>query len=89
MNYEADRVYGTQARTTPLAGSRLASQQQFLEFIRQFREENTFVYQDQLRKNYHLGRHYLEVNIDDLDRFEPQLADHLRNEPLDYLPLVR
>lgn len=49
---------------------------------------NTFVYRDRLRHSWALGRLVLEVDLDDLVAFDPQLANLLLDRPSDFLPLL-
>lgn len=61
-------------------------EQEFLNFIRNFRINNEFPYREQLNscpdKNF-----LLKVNFTDLINFNAVLANHLREKPSIYLPL--
>lgn len=46
------------------------------------------VCRDTLKRNYNLGRYYLEVNIEDLGSFDEHLADGLYKNPAEHLPIV-
>lgn len=54
----------------------------YREFIRTFCEANfSYKYRDTLKRNYLLGRYYLEVEIEDLAGFDETLADKLYKQP--------
>ncbi|XP_015511621.1 DNA replication licensing factor Mcm5 [Neodiprion pinetum] len=62
--------------------------QKFKEFIRQFHEGNfNYKYRDALKRNYNLGRYWVEVNLEDLAAFDESLAEKIYKQPLDYLPV--
>ncbi|KJE91381.1 minichromosome maintenance complex component 5 [Capsaspora owczarzaki ATCC 30864] len=90
------------AQPAPVYGERIALQddsrnagpispanatERFLAFIRNFRHENVFVYRDQLRRRFHLGQYFLEVELRDLAAFNGTLADLLVARPAEFLPL--
>ena len=43
---------------------------------------------DQLRENALLKKYYCDINIDDLNRYNEEIAHRLLNEPADIIPLV-
>lgn len=47
-----------------------------------------FFYRDQLKKNYNLRNYFLEVDLDDLAHYDPDLSEKLYNFPSEHLPLV-
>ncbi|XP_058061773.1 DNA replication licensing factor Mcm5 [Anopheles bellator] len=60
----------------------------FREFIRTFCEANfSYKYRDTLKRNYLLGRFYLEVDIEDLAGFDESLADKLYKQPTEHLQI--
>jgi len=70
-----------------LASDPAVAQRQFFDFIRNFRDNNAFIYRDQLRRHYNLGNYYLEVDLDDLIAFSDGLASLLHTKPAEYFPL--
>jgi hypothetical protein len=76
--------------------------QKFIEFIRNYREDNSFPYRykknnnflmlirDQLRQNCVLQNFSLKVNLDHLAIFEKKLdlASKIKDNPTEFLPLV-
>jgi len=63
------------------------AQRQFVEFIRNFRASNAYIYRDQLRRHYNLGNYHLDVDLDDLIAYSDALASLLQTKPTDYFPL--
>ncbi|CAD6231736.1 GSCOCG00001561001-RA-CDS [Cotesia congregata] len=60
----------------------------FKEFIRQFHEGNfNYKYRDALKRNYNLGRYWVEINLEDLGAFDEPLAEKLYKQPTEYLPV--
>ncbi|KAK9883161.1 hypothetical protein WA026_001361 [Henosepilachna vigintioctopunctata] len=60
----------------------------FKEFLRQFHTENfNYKYRDTLKRNYNLGRYFLEVNIEDLGSYDETLADRLTKQPSEHIQL--
>ncbi|XP_058812269.1 DNA replication licensing factor Mcm5 [Topomyia yanbarensis] len=60
----------------------------YREFIRTFCEANfSYKYRDNLKRNYLLGRYYLEVEIEDLAGFDEGLADKLYKQPTEHLQI--
>lgn len=45
-------------------------------------------YRDNLKRNYNLGKYFLEVQLDDLRCFDDTLADEIAKRPSEHLPLV-
>lgn len=62
---------------------------QFLEFIQNFRVNNSYVYRDQLSQNLLTKQYFVEVDLNHLINFNPDLANKLSTSPADFLPLVR
>ncbi|KYR00513.1 MCM family protein [Tieghemostelium lacteum] len=62
--------------------------ERFGKFIRDWKnDKNVFIYRDQLKQNYNLGLHYLEVNIDHLIRYDSDLSNLLLNKPNEIIPI--
>ncbi|XKL61934.1 hypothetical protein PGB90_001767 [Kerria lacca] len=60
----------------------------FKDFLRQYHEENfNYKYRDNLKKNYNLGKYFLEVSLDDLRCFDDVLADAVTKHPDEHLPV--
>ncbi|XP_002739225.1 DNA replication licensing factor mcm5-like [Saccoglossus kowalevskii] len=67
---------------------RLGTQRRYKEFLRQFHEGSfNYKYRDELKRHYNLRQYWLEVNIDDLSSFDEELADKLKKQPSDHIPL--
>ncbi|CEI87889.1 Putative DNA replication licensing factor mcm5 [Rhizopus microsporus] len=59
----------------------------FYEFIQTFRARNNFIYRDQLQENVLTKQYYLEVDMADLIGYNDKLADGLKKNPAEFLPL--
>ncbi len=59
-----------------------------MEFVLRFRVRNSYVYRDKLRQSWALGRLLLEVDLDDLAAFDPELANTLQRAPSDFIPVL-
>ena len=57
------------------------AQSRFRDFIRTFRVKHTFVYREKLLQNFRKKRHCIEVNLRDLNTYDPLLQDILQKEP--------
>eukprot|EP00118_Oscarella_pearsei_P026954 m.310596 g.310596 ORF g.310596 m.310596 type:complete len:737 (+) comp52950_c0_seq1:92-2302(+) len=67
---------------------RTRDQQRFADFIRNFVDDrHTYKYRDQLRRNYNLGRYWVEISLNDMSSFDEELADKLGKQPTEFLPL--
>ncbi|KAI8897959.1 MCM2/3/5 family-domain-containing protein [Globomyces pollinis-pini] len=64
-----------------------AIEQNFLDFLRNFRLGSVFPYRDQLRKNIIIKSYFLEVDLSDLITFDQDLANSLKLDPKNLLPL--
>ncbi|KAJ2610602.1 minichromosome maintenance protein 5 [Coemansia sp. RSA 1365] len=62
-------------------------QQKLFDFIQNFRDDNVFIYRDQLRQNLAVGENMLDVSLQDLASFDESLSQQLVNHPADVLPL--
>ncbi|KAJ2722611.1 minichromosome maintenance protein 5 [Coemansia sp. Benny D115] len=62
-------------------------QQALFDFIQNFRDDNVFIYRDQLRQNLAVGEPMLNVSLQDLASFDETLSQQLVNHPADVLPL--
>eukprot|EP00002_Diphylleia_rotans_P002321 TRINITY_DN11478_c0_g1_i1.p1 TRINITY_DN11478_c0_g1~~TRINITY_DN11478_c0_g1_i1.p1 ORF type:complete len:726 (-),score=163.07 TRINITY_DN11478_c0_g1_i1:394-2571(-) len=63
-------------------------QRKFREFIRTFRDGNTFIYREMIRQRYNLGEYRLDVDMDDIKAYDGELSDLLWDRPGDFLPLM-
>jgi hypothetical protein len=48
----------------------------------------TSISRDQLRSNYTLNKHYLEIDLEHLFQFDEEIANALQNFPAQLLPHV-
>ncbi|KAJ2702731.1 minichromosome maintenance protein 5 [Coemansia sp. IMI 209128] len=62
-------------------------QQDLFDFIQNFRDDNVFIYRDQLRQNLAVGDYVLNVVLQDLVSFDESLSQQLVNQPIEILPL--
>ena len=60
---------------------------QYREFVRTFRDGETFVYRDAMRQAVSLNYHVLEVDLDHVMAWDDALADDLLQRPGFHLPL--
>ncbi|KAJ2160128.1 minichromosome maintenance protein 5 [Coemansia sp. RSA 552] len=70
-----------------LKEDRTETQQTLFDFIQNFRDDNVFVYREQLRQNLAVGDAVLDVSLHDLASFDEALSQQLVNRPADILPL--
>jgi len=103
IGWDTGRVYHAHVlpgeENSPDAHSRL--EEQFFEFILEFRLDNSYIYRytsphncdlcvrDQLQTNIVGKKYFLDVNVEHLIMANEHLADKLKNEPADMLPLVQ
>ncbi|XP_055324079.1 DNA replication licensing factor Mcm5 [Sitodiplosis mosellana] len=65
-----------------------AVKKKFKEFIRTFNEDNFhYKYRDALKRNYLLGRYFLEVEMEDLAGFDEMLSDKVHKQPTENLQI--
>eukprot|EP00045_Choanoeca_perplexa_P001578 m.20683 g.20683 ORF g.20683 m.20683 type:complete len:724 (-) comp11042_c0_seq1:73-2244(-) len=57
------------------------------DFLDQFRDGNQFIYRDQLRRHYHNKQYFVEVELNHLSGFDPNLVKALQLHPSDTLKL--
>ncbi|KAJ1809918.1 minichromosome maintenance protein 5 [Coemansia sp. RSA 2599] len=62
-------------------------QQSLFDFIQNFRDDNVFIYREQLRQNIAVGENWLDVSLQDVNSYDEALAQQLVNQPMDVLPL--
>ncbi|EDO48453.1 predicted protein [Nematostella vectensis] len=80
--------FGSEDQSDERDLNRVSAKKRFKEFLREFHEGTfAFPYRDQLKQHYNLGQYYLEVDLEDLSSFDENLADKLRKNPSEYLPL--
>jgi hypothetical protein len=60
----------------------------FVSFLRGYREENTYVYRQQLTSHIRRMHLLLEVELRDLTSFDPELGDMVLSKPAQMLPLL-
>ncbi|KAJ3435082.1 intein-containing DNA replication licensing factor mcm5 precursor [Anaeramoeba flamelloides] len=53
----------------------------FISFLQKFRRNNSYIYRDQLVTHFNIGAHYLEVTLEDLGMFDPELVQELIQRP--------
>eukprot|EP01087_Luapelamoeba_hula_P011252 TRINITY_DN3032_c0_g2_i1.p1 TRINITY_DN3032_c0_g2~~TRINITY_DN3032_c0_g2_i1.p1 ORF type:complete len:676 (+),score=69.50 TRINITY_DN3032_c0_g2_i1:885-2912(+) len=87
-----DRV-AQQVKGSALAKSFVADEEpraiiaKFKDFIVEFRQENTFIYRNQLLRRVNVRQYFLEVQLEHLAAFDESLYDALRSRPEHYIPL--
>uniref|UniRef100_A0A6A7G0I0 DNA replication licensing factor MCM5 n=1 Tax=Hirondellea gigas TaxID=1518452 RepID=A0A6A7G0I0_9CRUS len=78
-------VRGSEAYDLAQRGERLRSK--FVQFLKMWRHEETFIYRDQLSSNYRQGQFDLQVDYTDLIGFDKDLADDVAQIPGEVIPL--
>ena len=58
-------------------------------FIRNYREQNLYIYREQLLQNYSKGDTTLTIDLQHLSQYQPRLADALVTRPNEFIPAVR
>jgi len=59
-----------------------------LQVFKSFYVKITYLFREQLKKNYTLGQYYLTIQFNDLRNFEEDVANKLRRYPATLLPAV-
>ncbi|KAF1991206.1 DNA replication licensing factor mcm5 [Aulographum hederae CBS 113979] len=62
-------------------------QQQLVDFVLEFHLDGVFVYRDQIRENVLLKRYFCDIDIAHLISYNEELADTLKSEPAEIIPL--
>ncbi len=57
------------------------SRKKFVEFIRNFRYREIYVYREQLRQRFRNKQYFLEVSVDDINSYEDLLNEKLQEHP--------
>ena len=87
---ETGRVYTTATfQGEQVENSLQTIETRFLNFIKNFRINQDFVYRDQLEKNIRLEKWFLEVDLQHLIAYDEYLADDLKNRPKELCKLVK
>ncbi|BEI81572.1 hypothetical protein CcaverHIS002_0207320 [Cutaneotrichosporon cavernicola] len=87
--FEQNRVYtvplreGQQEHDSPSE-----TENAFYTFLSSFRLGSEFTYRDRLKSALLMHHHTLEVNLEDLARFNPELAQRCQKTPGDMMPLL-
>ncbi|RKO89743.1 MCM2/3/5 family-domain-containing protein [Blyttiomyces helicus] len=88
FGWDAGRVYNTNIYPGESSDdSNAATEAKFVEFLRTFRLDNTFVYRDQLRQNLIIKQYFLEVDLAHLMNYDEELANNLKERPGEYMPM--
>ncbi|KAJ3289749.1 minichromosome maintenance protein 5 [Borealophlyctis nickersoniae] len=88
LGWDAGRIYNTSVYPGERGEeTRSSIEKKFVEFLRNFRLDNIFIYRDQLRENLIIKRYFLEVNLEHLISYDEELANQVKDKPADYLPL--
>lgn len=65
-----------------------ALKKKYKEFLRTFNEDNFhYKYRDNLKRNYLLGRYYIDIEMEDLAGFDENLAEKLYKQPTEHLAI--
>lgn len=90
---ESNRVYSVQVLAGDAASRAPDSPAQIekalWEFLHGFRVGGEFIYRDRLRSSLLLGKHTLDVNLNDLLLFNQELGQLFMERPGECVPLVR
>ena len=65
------------------------AEEEFREFIRTFRENNCYIYRDQLLQHYRKERYSLKVDLNHLNGYDQVLQDVLRSSRQSFCPTLR
>ncbi|KAJ2134244.1 minichromosome maintenance protein 5, partial [Coemansia sp. RSA 788] len=88
QGWDAGKVYTRQVHSGEAVKEGVVeAQQQLFDFIQNFRDDNVFVYREQLRQNLAVGEDVLNVSLQDVAGFDESLSQRLVNHPAEYLPL--
>lgn len=91
--FDAGRVYSTQAVSVSLSSqpsdAPVRIENALYEFVQNFRLGAEYIYRDRLRTNLLVKQYVLEVQLEHVQMWSPQLAQSLRETPAEILALVR
>lgn len=59
-----------------------------VEFLKEWRRGENFIYRERLKANYRSGRYFLEVDFTDMAAFDKSMSDRLAKDPDSVLPLL-
>ncbi|KAJ8330738.1 minichromosome maintenance protein 5 [Batrachochytrium dendrobatidis] len=68
--------------------SAIVVERKFLDFLRSYRQENVFIYREQLRQNLLIKQNYIEVDLAHLMNFNEELANNFKEKPKENLALL-
>ena len=89
LDMETGRVYTTATFQGEQVENSLQSiELRFLNFIKNFRLSDAFIYRDQLERNVRQEKWFLEVDLQHLIAYDEYLADDLKNRPKELSKLV-
>ncbi|TXT13612.1 hypothetical protein VHUM_00979 [Vanrija humicola] len=87
--FEQNRIYSVQVLEGDQGvDSPAETEALFLRFLSEFRVNQEFIYRDRLRSSLLLHHHTLEVDLNDLNLFDAELAQKVRDKPGEMLPLL-
>jgi DNA replicative helicase MCM subunit Mcm2 (Cdc46/Mcm family) len=92
--WDEERIY---MRTSEAAETKLVNSNElndtkalveFKNFLTTFQVKDEYIYSDQIRTNYRLGKYFITVQLSDLYLSKPALADAVRSNPTHYIAIV-
>ncbi|GAB7360755.1 hypothetical protein MBLNU230_g0629t1 [Neophaeotheca triangularis] len=63
------------------------TQKELVDFILEFRLDNSFIYREQIRENVLSRQYYCDIDIAHLIAYDEDLAHRMTNEPADFIPI--
>lgn len=84
--YSAQVLAGTAESSAPEAPAQI--EDNLYDFLQRFRNDDGFIYRDRMRANLLAKQHVIEVIMEHLNLWSPAIAEAMRKNPGEMLPLV-
>lgn len=91
MNLDGDQVFFVDQNLGNTPNDTLTSQElkkRFQSFIKEWVVDNNYVYRTQLASNGGLDTYFININLEDIDKYDMKIAMELRSKPVSTLPLL-
>ncbi|KAH6573954.1 hypothetical protein BASA60_005767 [Batrachochytrium salamandrivorans] len=68
--------------------SALVVERKLVDFLRSYRQENVFIYREQLRQNLIIKQYFLEIDLAHLMNYNEELANNFKDKPKEHIALL-
>ncbi|XP_002128725.2 DNA replication licensing factor mcm5-A-like [Ciona intestinalis] len=84
--------FGSEEQSDTAQVQRTQIKKKFRDFLREYHVSAaatgvSYLYRDELRRHYNLGKYWLEIDLGHLASYDDELADFIYQRPAEYLPL--